>query len=353
MPLIPSASLGSVPALPADARQFLERRTPDQWHAIARLLVVDGPALAVHAWVIDQAACDTATLAMIFWRLRTVPRGHRHPVDVEGRNQVLARIADRVARTPPAPAQFAWNGVEAVNGVPLIDAPPLPGIDDFPEAAELLRPPFGRVEAEIAVLAFLDEPYEVDDIFDDWWMHPVDYAGIIDLLDGKGADDWLFAVEDMAGAHPEDVFDWMAQHRDCTDAVAAAILSWHDTPGMRELILGRWMANGFAHSGIDYTRFAQTLPRSVDLPAALRDPPAGRQPAPSELTESFAWYVASVSYGNVISRPRSKAESEWRAAKVLPSSPQKTPWINPDPAQRLIAIAMLIVSAVLLWWLLR
>ena len=52
----------------ANAIAFLKRKRPIERLAIARILDVDGPALIVLHWLVDQPDCDLATAAMVFWR---------------------------------------------------------------------------------------------------------------------------------------------------------------------------------------------------------------------------------------------------------------------------------------------
>lgn len=290
----------------ADAVEFLRRRSPLERHAIARVLDVDGPPLAVLDWIVAQPDCDLATLAMTYWRVACLPpTNHDLAADfTASRHVVLGHIRERM-RTAAAPsAAIAWDGREAWDLVPLVDAPPVPGIELEP-APPGLAGPFGTLRPEPALFAFLDEDYATDDIFDSMWRHWYLSVAVVDWLDGKSAAAWLAAIDDLMGKHPDDVFAWMVRHPDCPEAVGARLLRDYDDDGLRASIRARWRGQDFATSGIE-------------------PPPAGRDsntPDRINLYEDFNWWVAAVSLGGLVPRPRARAIATWRtdlAAKPGP-----------------------------------
>ncbi|MBY0283862.1 MAG: DUF4274 domain-containing protein [Sphingomonas sp.] len=318
---VPASLNGSIDAAKdqiddPDMLAFVGRRTPLERHAIARLLDIDGAALAVLKWIAEQADCDPATRAMIFWRLRGVPPRDDQGLDfVDARNDVLRSIKAKAFDDAASTARIAWNGLEAWTQFPLINAAPFAGIEDDPDACRRFCGPFGEERAEPACFAFLDEDYSSDDMFDALWRVHYHEAAVVDWLRGKSADIWLAAVGDLLGSHPDAVFEWMVVQPDCPDAVAARIFWEYETPSLRSSILKRWRSSGFVKSGLDFRRYVGDGDGALadDLPADLTSPQPGRAPLDGNLSEDFIWWVASVSIGGLVERPRQKAEADWQA----------------------------------------
>ncbi|MBX9858522.1 MAG: DUF4274 domain-containing protein [Sphingomonas sp.] len=313
-----------------DTVAFLRRRTPLERHAIARILDTDGNALAVLKWIVAQEDCDPATMAMIFWRLRSVsPRDDQRFDFADARNDVLRLIKAKAFDDSASPPRIAWDGLEAWTRSPIIDATPLSGIEDDIDVYPRFCGPFGEEVAEPACFAFLDVDYSTDDLFDALWRVHYDEVAVVDWLQGKSADVWLAAVDDLLGSHPDAIFEWMVEQPECPDAVAARIFWDYDTKSLRSSILKRWRSSGFVKSGLDFRQYVGD--RDYDgLPADLTAPQPGRVPLAVNLAEDFVWWVASVSIGGLVARPRHRAEAEWRAALSTPRATSAPP---PSPAE--------------------
>lgn len=300
-----------------EAVTFLQRRSAQERHALARLLDVEGEALAILKWIVDQPACDQATIAMTFWRLRGLPPRDQSGANfLEARNRVLESIAARLQAAATPAARIAWDGREAWTLDQLIAAPKLDGIIDQPDLAARLTGPFGTEQTEPASFAFFEEDYGTDDIFDSMWRTWYADAAIADWLEGKPADVWLAALEDLYPSHPTQIFEWMVRHPQCPDAVAASLYWEYEHKGLRETIVERWRTTGFPRSGIGLERFAaggRAAPRT-SLPEGLAHPTPGRDPAPLNLREDFIWWAVGACHGGLVPRPRAKAEAEWRAS---------------------------------------
>ncbi|MEO7690558.1 MAG: hypothetical protein ABIS51_14850 [Sphingomonas sp.] len=237
-----------------DAITFLATRTPAQRHAIVRLLAThnrDARALPVLRWVIEQGDCDLTTAAMMYWRLRAAP----DDADTPERQEILAVISSRL-HIYAGPA-IAWDGRAAWERTPLIGAPET-------GASARLFGPFGTAQAGLAGQAFLDAPYETDDIFDSLWEWQPVYADIVDWLTGKPESVWLAAIDDLKSSHPHEIYDWMHAQPECPQSVKHKIETEMDRPG-----------------------------------------------EPQALIEDFDYWCARVRLGNVVPRPRAAAEAAW------------------------------------------
>ena len=304
-----------------EAVAFLLRRSPLERHALARILDVDGEALAVLNWIVEQPDCDRATIAMTFWRLRGLAPRQRSGGDfLEARNCVLKNIAARLQATEAPPVRLAWDGREAWSLSQLISAPKLDGIVDQPDVVARLSGPFGTEPTEPASFAFFEEDYATDDIFDALWRTWYADAAIADWLEGKPADVWLAALDDLYPSHPTQIFEWMVRHPQCPDAVAARLYWEYDHKGLREIIVERWRTAGFPSSGIDFQDLAAKggAAEKASLPEGLASPAPGRDPAPLDLREDFTWWAVGACHGGLVPRPRAKALAEWRASLGKP-----------------------------------
>jgi hypothetical protein len=331
-----------------DAIRFLARKAPIERHAIARLLDTDGKALPVLQWIVEQPDCDRATAAMTFWRLWSLPvqSHHARQADVSARTAVLESIAANVSAGRYAAAKIAWDGFEAWQRTPLVAALRADGVT-IREAAipALLFGPFGTAEPEPAKYAFLEEPYDVDDIFDSLWRTGPTYAAAADWLVGKSAEIWMAAVDGLQGSHPEDVYEWMVLQPGCPSSVAGQIF-WSHGPefdaerqldGQREPprnaavidhVLARWRKSDFARCDLDFSRYSNAagyralLDRfpgkadPLDVPPDLLDPPKGRHPAPVCLYDDFDFWFFRVDLGALVPRGRDAAVAEWNASKA-------------------------------------
>jgi hypothetical protein len=321
-----------------DAIAFLLRRSPLERHAIARVLDLDGTALAILQWLVDRPDCDLATAAMIFWRVRTLPSLRSATTDTAARNALLETVIAKVRAGRYGAPEIAWDGYEAWSREPLIGAAPLGGIavaDTLPDA---LSGPFGSERAEPATHAFLDEPYDADDIFDSLWrIHPK-VAAAADWLIDRPAHDWMAAVDDLLSSHPEeDVFPWMLRQPECPRSVAGQIfwLWGHGTVTLPELegsavhsdelvalILERWRLGNLVPCDLDFSCYANpetcrelneelaSRGGRLDMFADLLDPHPGRKPPATKLGDDFdAWLLGQ----SLEPRPRSAAIAQWRA----------------------------------------
>jgi hypothetical protein len=323
-----------------DAIAFLARKSASERHAMSRLLDVDGRALSVLAWIVDQPDCDLATAAMAYWRLRTLTcRREGLSLDLAARISVLEAIHSKVRAGHFGTAKIAWDGYEAWDRIALIGASPLndlPKHDD--EVTSALSGPFGTTLPNPAAHAFLDDDYGDDDIFDSLWRVSPDYAAAVDWLIGKSADAWMIAVDQMLG-HCQHVYEWMLRQPECPAPVAGQIF-WRSNPEywagldsnrqpneILTLVLQRWRAGTFAPSDLDFSRYANTqnyrevvarLPLGrdpLDVPNDLLAPVTGRQPPPIDLNADFEWWRFNVSISGLVPRPRTAAIAAWEKSR--------------------------------------
>lgn len=302
----------------ADVTGFLGRKPPLAWHELARMLEVDGDALKVLAWIAAQPDCDTATAAIIFWRVRGLDGG-----DIPQRRAVLEAIAAR----DWGAARIAWDGIELWDRVRLIDAPALAGLEVVAPTA--LLGPFGSEEAEPPGHVLLDPQHHEYDLFDSMWRVSPRDAAVVDWLPGKSPEQWIAMAEAIYGAHPSDLFEWMVRQPECADAVAGRLF-WMSDPGYhaealiegrewrgegyetcRE-VLRRWRAGDLVPSDLDFSRQADgdayraVLARHpghsdpLDIPADLLDPAPGRVVEPvNPYLDYRQWFaIAQHSYGS-------------------------------------------------------
>ena len=329
-----------------DAIGFLGRRTPIERHAIARLLDIDGPALPVLKWIIEQPDCDGATAAMIFWRLRSLPARpfREREADMAARIAVLESIAANARAGRYAAAAIAWDGLEAWDRSRLIGAPHIDGLS-MPATGipASLAGPFGTARPEPAKYAFFESTYDDDDIFDSLWRNPPIYAAAADWLADKRAEIWIAAVDELRASHPHEIYEWMVLQPECPSSVAGQIFWLHDplfhakqqlegrAPlASREVIgriLARWRKNDFAPCDLDVRRYSNPAgyrallkgfpgqPDPLDIPPGLLEPPAGRAPASLRLGDDFDFWFIRVSLGNLVPRGRDAALAAWKANK--------------------------------------
>jgi hypothetical protein len=276
-----AAPVASQPPATLDAVTILERRTPAERHAMARLLDTH-EAIGLLGWLADRPDCDLATAAMIFWRLRSVPGRYNRAEDVAARNAVLARISDRCRGGGYPACDLAWDGIEAWERSPLTDAPPLAGIENAADSVPpALRGPFGDSQADPAWQALLDEDILWDDVFDAMWRRHPDDAGVADYLIERPADVWLAAIDDLVGSHADDLFDWMVRQPECPDAAAGRIA----------YLLG---ADGRSIGALPAGERAR--PRSVSRP------------------DDFDYFCLVRCRGGSLPRPRAAAVVAWQAS---------------------------------------
>lgn len=331
-----------------DALAFLAAKSPIERHAIARLLALDGAALAVLRWIVDRPECDLATAAMTFWRLRSLGPDEygARTVDLPARGAVLEAIAANARVGRYAAAEIAWDGLEAWDRTPLIGAPPLEGVavrEDAVPAA--LAGPFGSATPEPMKYAFFDHDYGDDDIFDAMWRHHPDHVAAADWLAGKPAEVWMAAVDDLRSGHNSDLYAWMLRQPDCPASVAGQIFwvlepAWaaryrlegsdHRVEGVEvvELALRRWQAGDLLPCDLDFRRYSDpagyraaldAFPGRADplaIPADLLDPPPGRAPPEIILDEDFDYWALRTRLASIVSRPRSAALAEWERSKA-------------------------------------
>lgn len=296
-----AAPLASQPLATVDAVTILERRTPAERHAMARLLDTH-EAIGLLGWIADRPDCDLATAAMIFWRLRSVPGRYTDAQDAAARNAVRTRISVRCRGSGYPSCDLAWDGIEAWERSPLIDAPPLGGIESAADCvAPVLRGPFGHRQADPAWQALLDEDILWDDVFDAMWRRHPDDAGIADYLIERDADVWLAVIDDLVSSHADDLFDWMVRQSECPASAAGRIA----------YLLGPDSADG----------------RSI---AAL---PTGERarPRPISRPEDFNYFCLIRCRGGSLPRPRAAAIAEWQASA---GSNRTAPDSVPTPGQR-------------------
>lgn len=314
-----------------DAIDFLSRKSPVERHAIARLLDVDGDALAVLRWIAEQPDCDGTTAAMIFWRLWSLPA-----IDAAAREAALQAI---VARDHAA-ATIAWDGLETWQRTRLIGAPRADGL----KSADLAVParfhgPFGTTVPEPAKYVFFDHDYADDDIFDSLWRTAPIYAQATDWLAGKPAETWMAALDELVGGHPDSIHEWMLAQPECSAPVAGQIFWMHEPgffarerlqgrqaalPRALDLALARWRKGDLAPSDLDFSRYAGTdgyrkllasFPGRTDplgIPQDLLVPRNGRVPARSALRAEFDFWFIAVDIGGQAPRPRVAATAAWQ-----------------------------------------
>src|SRR5688572_17450246 len=218
-----------------DAIDFLSRKTLLERHSIARLLDVDGPALAVQRWIIEQHDCDLATAAMLFWRLRvlSVCEHLAAQYSLAARSSALDSIVARVHAGHYVAARIAWDGREVWTRVALIGAPPLHGMTSKDEEVTVrLSGPFGTTKPEPAMYAFFDRDYGDDDLFDSLWRVAPVYAAASDWLTGKPAAVWMAAADELQASHPDEVYNWMVAQPECPSSVVGELFwlsqpEWH------------------------------------------------------------------------------------------------------------------------------
>ena len=276
--------IASQPQATLDAITILERLTPAERHAMARLLDTH-EAIRLLGWIADRPDCDLATAAMIFWRLRSIPGRYHDVEDVAARNALLATIDSRCRGGGYPSCDLAWDGIEAWERSPLIDAPPLSDVENavhtIPPA---LRGPFGHRPAEPAWQVLLDQDIAWDDVFDAMWRCHPDDAGIADYLIERGAGVWLAAIDDRISTHADDLFDWMLRQPECPESAAARIAYF----------LGPDWVDG----------------RSIGaLPTGERARP---QPVPRP--GDFDYFRLIRCRGSSLPRPRAAAIAEWQAS---------------------------------------
>ena len=222
------------------------------------------------------------------------------------------------------------------------------GATPFGDAAEAIPGafygPFGGDRPEPATHAFLDEPYDQDDIFDAQWRVYPKAAAAADWLSNRPAHIWMAAIEDLLGAHPDDVLAWMLRQPECPRSVAGQIfwLWGHDevTLPMLEgrlahsdelvaLVLERWRSGTLAACDLDFSRYAnperyreltqelQNRGGNLEVFADLLTPHAGRMPPVTNLDDDFDCWLLRVS---LAARPRSAAIAEWKADRAARAS---------------------------------
>lgn len=211
---------------------IIERRTPAERHAIARLLDTQGEALHLIAWIAAQPDCDVTTASMIFWRLWSLPDdGGDAAQDAATRNAVLLAVLERLRTGTFAPPTMAWDGYEAWARIPLIGAPRVAGIlvqeDEIPAA---LHGPFGTCQPEPAWEILLDEDSIWEEYLEPLWRRHRDAAGVCfsephdvdatEYLLTKGDDVWLAAIDDLTGSYPDHLYLWMLRQPECPASAA-------------------------------------------------------------------------------------------------------------------------------------
>jgi hypothetical protein len=327
-----------------DAVSLLKRKRPIERLAIARLLDVDGPPLRVLHWLVDQPDCDLATAAMVLWRLRGLRPQRVEPAHaITDRIPIAELIVARAGRGGCVNQSFAWDGLEAWDGFPLMAASK-PGGFTLPDAAipQALHGPFRGQQPEPAFNALLDDD-EDRAISETLWRCPPIYAAAADWLIGKPANVWMAAVDDLSGRHPEDIFEWMLRRPECPSSVAGQIFwRWSGggedvTSAMLEgheehpdpviaLVLDRWRKGDLADCRLDFSGFASAaaiqaaLDRLRENPAlerfaGLLAPVQGEPIAPVRLFDDFDYFCFAVDLGGSLPRPRQAAIGAWEAAR--------------------------------------
>lgn len=324
----------------ANAIAFLKRKRPIERLAIARILDVDGPALIVLHWLVDQPDCDLATAAMVFWRLRCL-----HPQPVEpapatiDRIPILELIAERARRGGYQKRPFAWDGREAWDDVPLIAAPKFDGLA-LPDTAipDALLGPFRGEQPEPAFHVLFDDDEGISETL---WRVPPVYAMAADWLIGKPANVWMAAVDDLSGRDPDDVFQWMLGRAECPSSVAGQIF-WRWAGGGEDvtiamlegreehpdpviaLILERWRKGDLADCRLDFSRFANAAAiraalisenPALERFATLLAPVQGEPIEPVRLFDDFDYFCFACELGGSIPRPRQAAIAAWKASR--------------------------------------
>jgi hypothetical protein len=342
-----------------DAIAFLSRRSPLERHAIARVMDVDGKALAILHWLADQPDCDLATAAMIFWRVRSLPPKDRSIVaDTSSRRMLLEAVTQKVLAGQYDAPTIAWDGREAWSREPLIGATPFGDASGAAAIPAAFFGPFSGDRTEPATHAFFDEPYDEDDIFDSLWRVDPKAAAAADWLSGRPAHVWMAAVEGLLSGHPDDVFEWMLRQPECPRSVAGQIfwLWGHEdvtlpvlegrsahSDELVALVLERWRAGNLAACELDFSRYAtpehyralaQKLPSrgGLDVFVDLLAPRPGQMPTAIDLDDDFDYWLLRVSH---TPRPRAAAIAEWKADRSAEAAAAKSAAAPPTLLERL------------------
>jgi len=324
-----------------DAIDALQTKTQPQRFAIARLLDLNGPALEVLRWIVEQPDCDRTTASMVFWRLlRLTPENPQ-------RVPTLDIIRQRMGETAYGEAGIAWDGLEAWDRTPLISA-------SAGETPPGLFGPFDGETPEPATHAFFDAPYEDQDSFDSLWRKEPYLAAAADWLIGKSAEVWMAAVTELYSGHANDLYRWIVQQPECPAPVAGQIFWMADAMWYSQGMLGestekpegvyahvfelldplldRWRTTGFVPSDLDFSGFARPaqyrallskFPGKADpleIPAGLLDPVPGRKPAALRLCGDFNFWCIKCSFGGLVPHPRAAAVKDWQQS-LKPHAP--------------------------------
>jgi len=304
-----AASTASQPLSAPDAVSILERRTPAERHAIARLLDTR-EAIDLLGWIADQPDCDRATASMIFWRMLSIPGRYDGPEDFAARNALLSRVLGRCRDGGYPSCDIAWDGLEAWERSSLIDASPVTGVQCATESLPpMMRGPFGHQEARPAWDTLLDEDIAWDDIFDSMWCRHPDDAGVADYLIRQGAAVWLAAIDDLISADSKYLLEWMARQPECPKSAAGRIAH----------LLGQDWSD--FRSGGEPTTHGEGETRQASRP------------------NDFSYFCLIGCRGGLLPRPRAAAIAEWQkatasagASREFVASAQGRPLSHAEPA---------------------
>lgn len=341
-----------------DAIALLSRKSPAERHAIARLLDVDGTGARLLQRIAERPDCDRASAAMIYWRLRGLAVAPTPTLDLDSRKAAIAAIDARVRAEPYATSSIAWDGREAWTRQTLIEAVPIDGLPPADrETAAALAGPFAGTDPGPAKFAFIDEPYDQDDIFDSLWREYPTYAAAADWLAGKSPEVWMTVVDDLASSHANEILMWMVQQPECATSVAGRIfwlcdpvdlIANHDHPAWGEArsiaaaIVERWHRGDLIASDIDFSRFANgagyraaiaEVDDPLGAPPGLIDPPPGRIAERVPVEQDFEYWCWRTDIGNLVARPRAAAIAQWQTDIAARRSKRPTSsGIDDDPA---------------------
>jgi hypothetical protein len=91
---------------------------------------------------------------------------------------------------------IAWDGVEVWDRTVLVGGKPSLDLNAS-ETPPTLYGPFKGETAEPATHAIFEVPYEEDDAFDALWRINPKLAAAADWLNGKSAEAWMAAVDEL------------------------------------------------------------------------------------------------------------------------------------------------------------